>query len=87
MGPTLPETLSSNTLHMRDSQKTVVKLKKFWKRAIHMTTRLENWIFGGEQKRARVYETKERGTFYGFFPIPSGFCEDSNKMFSIYETK
>lgn len=79
MGTTLPETLSINILHMGGSQKIVVKLKKFWERAIHVTKRLENWIFRGDQRKA---------PFHGlFFYFTVGYFEDLDKLFPICAVK
>lgn len=42
------------------------KKKKFWKRPIYMTEKLESWFLGGEEKGAKVYENKD-GTVHGCF--------------------
>lgn len=63
---------------MGGGQKMVVKLKKFWKRTIHMTKRQENWILERWQKSARVYKIKESRAFYDFFFYRTvGNVEDS----------
>lgn len=63
---------------MADSQKMVDKLKKFWKRAIYLTKRIESWFLGGGQRGARAYETKDGGQFMAIFYRTADYFEDSN---------